>query len=83
MNRVTLECMNDVEKTTAAIEKLNIGFMNLNAAKRRFNQHAMRYNHGRARKVSFKRPSPQMSRQRLDELWTIEYLAEPIKWVQE
>ncbi len=74
------------EYTEAAIEaanatrKLIIGFTNLGKIQRRFDERATRYNHGRARKVSFQRPSPQMSRKRLDEIWNEEGLAEPLEW---
>jgi hypothetical protein len=37
-----------------------------NRAKRRMSEYAARYNHGRAKKVSFKRPSPRLSKETLN-----------------
>lgn len=80
MIRAMLDLAEATEQAAEATKILLFGLVKLDDARRRVEEHGTRYNHGRARKVSFRRPSPQMSRKQLEDLWTKEYLAEPIEW---
>lgn len=63
-----LEYAETANQTADLQEEINHTFAILNEADRLIKQAATRYNHGRARKVSFRRPSPQMSRAYLSRL---------------
>jgi len=47
-------------------KEINLFRRRVNRARAQMRSRAIMYNHGRAKKVSFKRPSPQLSRETLN-----------------
>lgn len=69
LTEMTISLADGTHEATIALDGLTRMISRSNAALEKVRQRAILHNHGRARKVSFKRPSPQLSRKELDKIY--------------